>query len=85
MFVKLINVYTSKLDFLHAPINFGVQTVADPGFPVGASSCRGVPTSNAGTFWQKCMHKQKNCIQLGAVHRQCPPPPPDPPMKDSQG
>ena len=28
-------------------------TVADPGFPVGG----GVPTSDVGTFRQKCMRK----------------------------
>ena len=36
--------------------------VVDPGFPIG-----GVPTSNAYTFWQKHMRKQKKLILLGAA------------------
>ena len=41
--------------------------MADPGFPVGggAEPLGGVPTSDVGTFWQKCMRKQKNWILLG--------------------
>ena len=36
------------------------STVADPGFPVGGANPLGVLTSDAGTFRQKCVQKQKN-------------------------
>ena len=39
-----------------------IKPVADPGFPVG-----GAPTSNMGTFWQKCMRERKNWILLGGA------------------
>ena len=43
-----------------------LYTVADPGFPIGgAPTCWGAPTSDAYTFQQKCMRKQKKLILLG--------------------
>ena len=41
--------------------------VADPGFPVGGGGPThwGAPTSDAYTFWQKCMQKRKKLILLG--------------------
>ena len=54
---------------------YHVLPVADPGFPVGGG---GAPTSDVGTFWQKCMRKRKNWILLGGAHADGPPM--DPPM-----
>ena len=55
------------------------KSVADPGFPVGggADPLGGAPTSDAYTFWQKCMQKQKKWILLGGT---CQRHPLDPPM-----
>ena len=57
-------------------------SVADPGFPIGggggAEPLGGAPTSNVGTFRQKCMRKRKNWILLGAARAL--PAPLDPPM-----
>ena len=36
------------------------SAVADPRFPVGET-----PTTDVGTFQQKCMRKQKNWVPLG--------------------
>ena len=41
--------------------NFDLDSVADPGFPVGGHQPRrGVPTPEAATFQKICMSKQKN-------------------------
>ena len=60
--------------------NVAHYTVADPGFPVGGGRrpVGGAPTSDAYTFRQKCMQKQKKLILLGG--RVPAAPSPDPPM-----
>ena len=45
--------------------------VADPGFPVGGG---GAPTSDVGSFRQKCMRKRKNWV--GGAHWRRPLDPP---------
>ena len=41
-------------------------SVADPGFPAGrCGPIRRAWTSDAGTFWQRCMQKRKNLVPWG--------------------
>ena len=66
----------AQYDFI--AIGIVLVPVADPGFPSeegGAPShWWGAPTSDVGTFWQKCMQKRKNWILLEGVHAGSAPP-----------